>query len=177
MTETDQKKKSYDIAKDGKSITCHTCGRTSHNLNDVRNRFCGWCHVFHQDHPERLVGGAVYVYRPDQPEPQISNARMPPKPSLRDIKIVVLPLLDRGDGVPRDLEHVSVLFQGERADMFVDEVGVNDGLPRNDLATDIYRANWISQHPANALRANFDPESLPHIAGTAVLFRGRRVWS
>lgn len=168
MIETDQQ--TYTIADDGKSITCHTCGRTSRNLADVRNRYCGWCHVFHQDNP-RLIGGAVYVHRPDQPEPQIVNARMPPKPSLRDIKIVVLPLLDRGDGIPRNLEHVSVLFEGQPTDMFVDEVGVNDGLPRNEQATAIYRTYWLQEHPGD------DPESLPHIAGTAVLFRGRRVWS
>ena len=165
-TATDQ---GYRIADDGKSITCTKCGKTSHNLSDVRNRYCGWCHAFHQDNPDRLVGGALYIYRPDQVAAQIVNVRMPDKPSLRDIHIVVLPLLDRGDGVQRDLEHVSVLFQGEHADMFVDEVGVNDGLPRNDLATDIYRANWLDQFP------DVDPESLPHIAGTAIVF-GRRVW-
>jgi hypothetical protein len=39
----------YTISPDGHSITCHTCGRTSHNLNDVRERFCGNCHVFHDE--------------------------------------------------------------------------------------------------------------------------------
>src|ERR1043166_5712892 len=28
------------------SITCGQCGRTSHNPNDVENRYCGACHVF-----------------------------------------------------------------------------------------------------------------------------------
>jgi hypothetical protein len=31
------------------SITCHTCGRTSANPNDIRERYCGHCHVFHDD--------------------------------------------------------------------------------------------------------------------------------
>jgi hypothetical protein len=28
------------------SITCPRCGLTSHNPNDVANRYCGNCHVF-----------------------------------------------------------------------------------------------------------------------------------
>lgn len=34
-----------------KSITCTGCGRTSHNMNDVKNRFCGFCNVFHYEIP------------------------------------------------------------------------------------------------------------------------------
>lgn len=26
--------------------TCPNCGRTSHNPNDLRERYCGWCHLF-----------------------------------------------------------------------------------------------------------------------------------
>lgn len=36
----------YTIAPDDASITCHRCGRTSHNPNDVRERYCGACHAF-----------------------------------------------------------------------------------------------------------------------------------
>jgi hypothetical protein len=42
----------YTIAADGKSITCHLCGRTSHNPNDVREKFCGCCCVFHGEASE-----------------------------------------------------------------------------------------------------------------------------
>ena len=38
----------FSIAPDGKSITCHVCGMTSHNPNDVRYKYCGMCHVFHE---------------------------------------------------------------------------------------------------------------------------------
>lgn len=38
----------YRINEDG-SITCHRCGMTSHNENDVANRYCGYCRVFHGD--------------------------------------------------------------------------------------------------------------------------------
>ena len=67
-------------------------------------------------------------------------------------------------------EHVAVLHEGRRADMFVDEAFHAKGLPRNAAATAIYQANWMEQHPDD------DPEDLPWIAGDAVLF-GRPVWS
>jgi ribosomal protein S27AE len=31
------------------AITCLTCGRTSFNSNDVENKYCGHCHVFHEE--------------------------------------------------------------------------------------------------------------------------------
>ena len=31
------------------SFTCPKCGRTSHNLNDVRERYCGACHEWFSD--------------------------------------------------------------------------------------------------------------------------------
>jgi hypothetical protein len=30
------------------SITCPRCGRTSYNPNDIRERYCGACHHFHE---------------------------------------------------------------------------------------------------------------------------------
>jgi hypothetical protein len=41
----------YVISSDGTAITCPRCGRTSHNPNDVRERYCGFCHAFHEDAP------------------------------------------------------------------------------------------------------------------------------
>ncbi len=38
----------YTLSPDGASITCRRCGKTSHNLNDVRQLYCGWCHTFHE---------------------------------------------------------------------------------------------------------------------------------
>lgn len=41
----------YTLSADGAAITCHRCGLTSHNPNDVANRFCGNCYIFHEpDH-------------------------------------------------------------------------------------------------------------------------------
>ena len=38
------------------SITCPQCGKTSHNPNDVRERYCGFCHQFHEF---MKIGGAM----------------------------------------------------------------------------------------------------------------------
>ena len=35
------------IFSERQSITCPRCRRTSYNLNDVRHRYCGACHEFH----------------------------------------------------------------------------------------------------------------------------------
>lgn len=31
------------------TITCLACGRTSANKHDIEQRYCGHCHVFHDD--------------------------------------------------------------------------------------------------------------------------------
>jgi hypothetical protein len=41
----------YQITHDGKAIKCLACGLTSHNDNDVHQRYCVRCHVFHNDIP------------------------------------------------------------------------------------------------------------------------------
>ena len=39
----------YFLSLDGKTITCVKCRKTSSNPNDVEKRYCGFCHVFHED--------------------------------------------------------------------------------------------------------------------------------
>jgi hypothetical protein len=39
----------YWISPGGDSITCTKCRRTSRNPQDVAQRYCGHCHVFHDD--------------------------------------------------------------------------------------------------------------------------------
>ncbi len=34
----------YEERMQTKSITCPRCGRTSYNLNDIREGYCGACH-------------------------------------------------------------------------------------------------------------------------------------
>lgn len=41
--------------RDGRAITCLRCGRTSHNPEDVRNRYCGNCHFFHDDERDGVL--------------------------------------------------------------------------------------------------------------------------
>jgi hypothetical protein len=43
----------YEILYDGGlAIRCLVCGRTSWSLGDIRHRYCGHCHVFHEDEPQ-----------------------------------------------------------------------------------------------------------------------------
>jgi hypothetical protein len=96
---------------------------------------------------------------------------MSEEPTLRELRDAVLPHLRQG----AEMEHVSVLKPGsekhpQRADMFVDELGQLLDLPHNSLASAIYRAAHLLQHPED------DPEALPDIRGPAVLF-DRVVWT
>lgn len=40
-------KQTYEIVEDGRAIRCNVCGRTSWNLNDVKEKYCGACDLFH----------------------------------------------------------------------------------------------------------------------------------
>lgn len=33
------------------AIRCQTCQQISYNPNDIKHRYCGACHVFHDDRP------------------------------------------------------------------------------------------------------------------------------
>lgn len=50
------------------------------------------------------------------------------------------------------------------ADMFVDEMAHLKQLPRNEMATKLYRERYLAEQP------DADPRRLPHIAGNAVVF-------
>jgi hypothetical protein len=88
------------------------------------------------------------------------------KPVYEVLRVLVEPHL----GGAR-LMHVRVLcpLLGEWTDMFIDDMGALKRLPRNDHATTIYRNGLLSKNP------NEDPETLPYIAGPAVVFF-RPVW-
>lgn len=112
------------------------------------------------------------IYRVGQTEPERGEIDWPQEPSYGVIKALVEPLL----GEKEPMEHVAVLHNGDRRDMFVSEYGHmkltwRAPLPINDVATKIYRHNWLTQHP------EADPDDLPNIAGTAVLFTDRVVWT
>ena len=121
--------------------------------------------------PERLYRTDYIAFFPDG-STRSGFVQWPRNPGLALIKQLVLPLL--GDHEP--LEQVAVLYKDRPADMFVSELGhleldTRPPLPRNDAATDIYRAHWRGKYPGD------DPERLPWIAGPAVLFTNRIVWT
>ncbi len=105
----------------------------------------------------------LHIYRPDQ-DVEIQKVDIPKEPGYQILKEIIEPLLDN-----QMMEHVNVLFLNQHADMFVDENGLARMLPRNDKATEIYRSNYMKQYPET------NPESLPCIVGTAIVF-SRRVW-
>lgn len=41
----------FEVVADGRAIHCFVCGYTSWNLNDVRARYCGHCHRWHDTTP------------------------------------------------------------------------------------------------------------------------------
>lgn len=41
--------KSYTISLSGRTITCNRCGLSSHNKNDISNKYCNYCHIYHND--------------------------------------------------------------------------------------------------------------------------------
>lgn len=116
------------------------------------------------------------IYRVGEPEPERHEIDWPRAPGYDAIRGLVEPLLDERGRGREPLEHITVLHEGWGRDMFVSEYGRvaltwREPLPVNEAATRIYRNNRLTQHP------DTDPETLPTIAGTAVLFTNRIVWN
>ncbi len=104
------------------------------------------------------------VFPTDDSAVKTGSVEWDAEPGFDAINKLVQPLIGGGH-----IEHVAVLHDGQRRDMFVDEEGRLKGMKRNERATAIYRTAWLSRNPGA------DAEQLPHIAGPAVLFT-RRVW-
>jgi len=104
------------------------------------------------------------IFRPGVDEPEIREIELDAEPGFHELVDIIMPFLGKGH-----LEHVAVLDDGERNDMFVDDMGQLKRLPRNEAATAIYRASHLSRHPET------DPETMSYIYGVAVMF-DRRVW-
>jgi hypothetical protein len=103
-------------------------------------------------------------------ERETREADLAAEPGFNELNRLILPLLEGAE----NMEHVSVLFDGWPADMFVDEEGAvptrsRGPLPVNRAATEIYHAASLRRDP------NADTSEWPRIHGTAVLF-ARRVW-
>ena len=106
---------------------------------------------------------AFSVLRPDGQSVD-SVATLPRNPTTDDVRSVVNKFLDGGAA-----EHVVVLHDNRRTDMFVDEHSHLKRMLRNEVATRLFRAAALRLNPAR------DPETLPFIAGPAVLF-DRPIW-
>ena len=103
------------------------------------------------------------IIQPNGEETEVT-LDMAPRPALHDIQAALAPYFGGAY-----TERVNVLEDDGYTDMFVDEDGFAKGLERNEKATEIYRNNWLTQHP------DTDPERLGFIVGTAVIF-SRQVW-
>jgi hypothetical protein len=55
------------------AFTCPLCGRTSHSPNDVREQYCGACHVFVADEHEKAK--AKVLAESDEIEKRVKEAR------------------------------------------------------------------------------------------------------
>jgi hypothetical protein len=114
------------------------------------------------------------IFRPDGTS-EAGEVDWPPDPRYDDIAKLI------GQIVGGPIEHVRILDptkataehigRADYRDMFVDELGHMRKPPaaRNEMATALYRANWLRVHPQD------DPESLSFIAGLAVVFE-RVIW-
>jgi len=96
--------------------------------------------------------------------PEVRTVMLKPEPGYDQLKKLLYPVFQ-----PDNFEHVTVLYEDERRDMFVGETSALGSQPRNITATAVYRNAWLTRNPLD------DPESLPPVCGTAVLF-SRRVW-
>jgi hypothetical protein len=112
----------------------------------------------------------MHIYRPGIEAPEVRVVELSGKPSCWTLNDLL-----RGDdllGAGAMIEHVSILVDGERRDMFVDEGGLSKGLPRNDAATAIYQAAVSNrEHPELSM------SDAAWLVGVAILFPERRVWS
>lgn len=93
---------------------------------------------------------------------------LPAKPGYADLKFIA-PLIRA-----RHFEHVTILYNGERRDMFVDELGLLEDRPYNPLATMLYRQNTMVRCLAQGQKLL--PSEIGHIVGPAVFFPTRQVW-
>lgn len=95
---------SYTLGEGERTITCKRCGLTSPNRDDVLNRFCPKCDVYHRDvlYTEAFVdGNAVSIWIP----PLCSDQKT--ELSVND---VVFRVSTSADGMSIEDECENVLF-------------------------------------------------------------------
>jgi hypothetical protein len=111
----------------------------------------------------------LLIYRPGVDEPESVSVEMAEEPTYSQISDQITPILKTNR-----IEHVAVLFNGKRADMFVDECGAiglrnREPLPINEAATKIYHAA--------SRRRGADMTDAAKIHGVAVVVANRIIWN
>ena len=53
----------YTILNNGRAITCRICGLTSYNPHDVEHRYCGKCHIVHDEQLSLKPGDEVLILK------------------------------------------------------------------------------------------------------------------
>lgn len=104
----------YTIAADGKAITCHRCGMTSHHPEDVALHYCAECHRFHDD--VQTIDFYVIYERPrDYPDDYVlrkqATVLVPGQPAFEviDKACIVGPLAEVKAHVPKGCTRVGPL--------------------------------------------------------------------
>lgn len=111
------------------------------------------------------------VMLPNDLKPAELEIDLPREPTYDQLRDLIEPIL----GENERMDHVNVWFCGQRRDMFVSELGrykmaYRDAMPRNELATIIYRTASLLRDP------RLDPEEIAFIVGPAIMF-DRKVWT
>ena len=112
-----------------------------------------------------------WIIHPDGRK-DVLEAEMPAEPGYEFLAALIEPIL-REARLGAYLENVSVLYEGARRDLFVDDEGAIHRLPVNLEATRLYHALHISRGFANKDGLVFGGS---YIYGVAVFFPSRQVW-
>lgn len=125
---------------------------------------------------KRKIPTRLLIMRPDGSR-EVQTHLMSTNPGIAELNAILKPLLGLLE-LDDYIERVAVFAPFEekpldKRDMFVDEIGQQKGLPRNEEATEHYRRATMLGRSAEPKPA--DPEELPDVVGSAVLFE-RTVW-
>lgn len=104
------------------------------------------------------ISTAFVVIRPEGPI-EDATAMLREVPTVLELRAVLDPIIGGC------FERISIVDADGPHDMFGHECGAVDGLPVNPTATRLYRAAHLAANPG------IDPDGLPEIFGTVVLFQ------
>jgi hypothetical protein len=109
----------------------------------------------------------MLIFRPNVAKGEPVTFDLPAEPTFEELSNELRHFVDMGTG--EVVEHVTVLYEGKRRDMFVGEYSAQADRAANDAATEVY---WA----AGKARGDMPDAGWPKIYGVAVLFPERQVW-